>query len=122
MPTYAVGDERGVLVFEKVNNPNWTSTFFKATATSGSATISGTSPGLEVVPVSVATATKGGAPAAVRIFAMPPRVPAAARFWSSGGFSRFAAGISVPGAVGTATLTAAATGLASGTATFSIVP
>jgi hypothetical protein len=39
-----------------------------------------------------------------------------------GGFSRFAATLSVPGAVGTATLTAAATGLASGTATFSVLP
>ena len=76
VPYYPATDDRGQLIFDKLNNPNWAYTYFKATSTPGSATISGSAPGLTVVPVTVTTVAQGGAAAALRIFAQPARVPA----------------------------------------------
>jgi hypothetical protein len=76
LPYYPATDDRGQLIFDKLGNPNWAHTYFKATSTPGSATISGTAPGLTVVPVTVTTVAQGGAATALRVFAQPARVPA----------------------------------------------
>jgi hypothetical protein len=161
VPYYPATDDRGQLSFDKLNHPNWAYTYFKATSTPGSATISGSAPGLTVVPVTVTTVAQGGAAAALRIFAQPARVPAGgARGWfpvvqvvdlagaptyrtssfdvtvtsdnpavTPGGsvylqnsFDHTTVTLSVPGTAGTATLTASAAGLASGSATLTVLP
>jgi hypothetical protein len=160
-PYYSASDERGTLVFERWGSPNWAFTYFKATSTPGTATVSGSAAGLTVVPVQVSTVAKGGAAAALRVFAQPGRVPSGGtRAWfpviqivdsvgvptyrtfsfdlaiasnntavCTGGslffkmdFNHTMATISVPGTLGTATLTASATGLTPGTDTLTVVP
>lgn len=158
---YPASDDRSKLIFDETSNPNnWDHTYFKATSNAGTVTISGSASGYIVVPTTVTTVAKGGSPAAVRVYALPAKIPApaipsralvhlidslgvpttdpsplavsitsdnqavtkdvAVSMLSSSTWT--IATLDVPGATGTATLTASATGLASGTATFTVLP